>query len=280
MATAHATISNVAWTAILKRDRLHDERFVYAALTTGIYCRPSCPARHPLRRNVLLFATAGEAEREGFIACRRCRPENNSLTPAESSTKTALEWIETHARQPTTLCTLSRVTGLSPNYLQQLFKRIVGLSPKQFCDARRLDYFKHYIRQGASLCGASNRAGYGSSRALYERAGRGLGMTPGTYARGGRGARIEYALFAAKLGRTLIAATDHGVCAVISGDRDTLLLEQLRSDFPQAVLRLKASPGKWSAAVSSSQADDRLLAWLSLDLRRRIFQARVWKALQ
>jgi len=281
MATAPATISNVAWTAILNRDRHHDESFVYAALTTGIYCRPSCPARHPHRRNVLLFATAAQAEREGFIACRRCRPGKDALTHAEASIKTALEWIETHIQQPTTLGTLSQVTRLSPNHMQQLFKRIVGLSPKAFCDARRLAFFKRFIRQGASVSSASYRAGYGSSRALYERAAKGLGMTPGTYARGGHGTHIKYALFAGKLGRTLVAGTDLGICAILLADHDTLFLEQLRREFPQAVLApMQASSAKWSHAVNSCQMEDRLLSRLPLDLRHRIFQARVWQALR
>src|SRR5271154_766178 len=100
MTTVFPKVSNVAWKAILKRDRHHDGKFVYAALTTGIYCRPSCPARHPHRRNTLLFATPAEAKQEGFIACRRCYPETDSLTHAEMSIKAALEWIETHTQQP------------------------------------------------------------------------------------------------------------------------------------------------------------------------------------
>jgi AraC family transcriptional regulator, regulatory protein of adaptative response / methylated-DNA-[protein]-cysteine methyltransferase len=111
MPTAAGIIDRVAWTAILNRDRRHDGKFVYAALTTGIYCRPSCPARHPHARNTQIFPTPAQAEREGFIPCLRCHPRHNSPTPAESAVEAALEWIEAHIHQPITLSVLSQVTG-------------------------------------------------------------------------------------------------------------------------------------------------------------------------
>jgi AraC family transcriptional regulator of adaptative response/methylated-DNA-[protein]-cysteine methyltransferase len=281
MANVTPEINSIAWNAILKRDRRHDGKFVYAALTTGIYCRPSCPARHPHRRNTLLISTAAEAEADGFIACRRCFPETDALTHAELSIKSALEWIETHIQQPITLGALSQITGLSPNHLQQTFKRIVGLSPKSFCDARRLAHFKNYIKQGASVSNASYLAGYGSSRALYEKATQGMGMTPGVYGRGGRGTHINYALFPTNLGRTLVAATSHGICAILVGNDDKQLVKMLRREFPNSLLtRKNASWAKWNATVNLCQEEDRLVSVLPLDLRRRIFQAKAWKALQ
>src|SRR5580704_9398189 len=129
MSTAAGSIDRVAWAAILKRDRRHDGRFVYAALTTGIYCRPSCPARHPHRRNTLLFATASDAEREGFTACLRCQPKRQSPSSSELAIARCLVWIEANLHRPITLSVLSQVSGLSPNHLQQVFKRTIGLSP-------------------------------------------------------------------------------------------------------------------------------------------------------
>lgn len=281
MATASREMGSAVWKAILKRDRRHDGKFVYVALTTGIYCRPSCPARHPHRRNILLFKTAAQAEREGFVACRRCHPQTDSLTPAEISVKAALEWIEAHVQQPMTLSALSQITGLSPNHLQQTFKRLVGLSPKEFRDARRLAYFKQYIKQGASISNASYRAGYGSSRALYENAGKGMGMTPGVYGCGGRGTRIQYAVFHAELGWTLIAATSQGICTILLADHHKSLEELLRREFPEALLtKRKALLTRWSSALHSCQGEHVLLSQLPLVLRRRIFQAKAWKALQ
>jgi AraC family transcriptional regulator, regulatory protein of adaptative response / methylated-DNA-[protein]-cysteine methyltransferase len=270
-----------AWEAVLKRDRQSDGKFVYAALTTGIYCRPSCPARHPLRRNTLLFATAEEAEREGFIPCGRCCPGKDSFTLAEKCIKAVFDYIEAHIERPITLKTLAQVTGLSPNHLQQTFKRIVGISPKAYCDARRLAHFKKRLRLGESIISASYGVGYGSSRALYERAGKSLGMTPSTYQRGGQGTRIRYAMIEGPLGHALVATTKLGVCAVLLGESRSLLFRELREEFPKAALvREKVTPEKWSVAVRSGQREDPLLSKLPWTLRSRHFQAKLLQTLR
>jgi AraC family transcriptional regulator of adaptative response/methylated-DNA-[protein]-cysteine methyltransferase len=273
--------SNVAWDAVLKRDRYADGKFVYAALTTGLYCRPSCPARHPLRRNTLLFATAEDAEREGFIPCGRCCPGNNSFTLAEKCVKAVFDYIEAHIERTITLKTLAQVTGLSPNHLQQTFKRIVGISPKAFCDARRLAHFKKRLRLGESIISASYGVGYGSSRALYEKASKSLGMTPSTYQRGGQGIRVRYMMAEGPLGCALVAYTGLGVCAVLLGKNGDRLFQELREEFPKAVfVRDKTPPEKWSAAVRSGQREDPLLSKLPLTLRTRLIQAKVLRTLQ
>jgi AraC family transcriptional regulator, regulatory protein of adaptative response / methylated-DNA-[protein]-cysteine methyltransferase len=272
---------NAAWNAVLRRDRHSDGKFVYAALTTGIYCRPSCPARHPLRRNTLLFATAEDAEREGFVPCGRCCPGHDSFTLAEKCVKAVFDYIEAHIERPITLNTLAQLTGLSPNHLQQTFKRIVGISPKAYCDARRLAHFKKHLSLGESIIGASYSVGYGSSRALYERASKSLGMTPSTYQRGGDGVRIRYAIADGPLGCALVAATELGVCAALFGGTDNFLFRELREEFPKAAfVREKVPPEKWSAALRSSQREDPLLSKLALALRNRLFQARVLQTLR
>ncbi|HEV3058879.1 MAG TPA: Ada metal-binding domain-containing protein, partial [Vicinamibacterales bacterium] len=251
-------VDNTAWQAVLQRDRLQDGKFVYVALTTGIYCRPSCPARHPHRRNALLLQSAGAAQRLGYAACRRCHPD--SLAPAEKSIRVALVYIETHVDQTTTLNTLAQVSGLSPNHLHQTFLRIVGLSPKGFCDARRLVRFKERLRLGESISDACYGAGYGSSRALYEKATKNLGMTPATYQRGGDGTRIRYADIGSMLGRVLLAGTEDGACTVLLGADDKTLIRQLRAEFPHAALaRERVVPRRWTAAVQHCQSEDPLL---------------------
>jgi len=270
-------ISSVAWHAVVKKDRHYDGKFVYAAVTTGIYCRPSCPARNPQRRNTLIFVTAEEAERQGYVACLRCHP--NSLTPAEKSIKAALDYIEAHLDQTITLNTLSQVSGLSPHHLQETFKRIVGLSPKAFCDARRIARFKQYLRAGQSISSACYEVGYGSSRALYEKTKKGLGMTPAVYRHGGKGIRVCYAIIDSSLGSVLVAGTEQGLCAVLLGENDDLLLRELHEEFPGAVFKQESS-AKWKAAVLSCQGEDLLLLKLPASLRGRVFQARVWDSLQ
>jgi AraC family transcriptional regulator, regulatory protein of adaptative response / methylated-DNA-[protein]-cysteine methyltransferase len=270
-------ISAVEWIAVVRKDRRYDGKFVYAAVTTGIYCRPSCPARNPQRRNVLIFLTTAEAERQGYVACLRCHP--NSLTPAEKGIKAALDYVEAHLDQATTLNTLSQVSGLSPHHLQETFKRIVGLSPKAFCDARRIARFKQYLRAGQSISSACYEVGFGSSRALYEKTKKGLGMTPADYRRGGKGIRGVYAIIDSTLGSVLVAGTEVGLCAVLLGDDEDLLRRELRHEFPAAVFKRESS-AKWDAAVLSCQCEDPLFAKLPASLRGRVFQARVWDCLQ
>jgi len=270
-------ISNVDWHAVVKKDRHYDGKFVYAAVTTGIYCRPSCPARNPQRRNALIFLTAEEAERQGYVACLRCHP--NSLTPAERSITAALDYIETHLDQTITLNTLSQVSGLSPHHLQETFKRIVGLSPKEFCDARRIARFKQYLRAGQSVSSACYEVGYGSSRALYEKTKKGLGMTPAVYRHGGKGIRVSYTTTDSALGSVLIAGTEQGLCSVLLGEDEDLLLRELHEEFPGAAFKQDSS-AKWHAAVLSCQSQDPLLSKLPVSLRGRVFQARVWASLQ
>jgi AraC family transcriptional regulator of adaptative response/methylated-DNA-[protein]-cysteine methyltransferase len=275
--TGPSVSDNAAWDAILKKDRNYDGKFIYAAVTTGIYCRPSCPARNPQRRNTLIFWTAAEAERQGYVACLRCHP--NSLTPAERSIKAALDFIEKHLDETITLNTLSQVSGLSPHHLQETFKRILGLSPKSFCDARRLARFKQFLRAGRSIINACYEVGYGSSRALYEKTRKGLGMTPGAYRNGGQGIRISYTITESALGVVLMAGTELGLCTVLLGEDEDLLVRDLREELPNAVFRQESSL-KWKVAVQSCQGEDPLLSKLPVSLRGRIFQAKVWNTLQ
>jgi len=269
-------ISNVEWHAVVKKDRQYDGKFVYAAVTTGIYCRPSCPARNPHRRNTLIFLTTAEAERRGYVSCLRCHP--NSLTPAEKSIKTALDYIEANLDRTITLNTLSQVTGLSPHHLQGTFKRMIGVSPRAFCDARRIAHFKQCLRAGQSISHACYEVGYGSSRALYAKTRKGLGMTPAAYRNGSKGIHICYAITQSALGSALVASTEQGVCTVLLGDEEAVLIRELREEFPAAVLQRESS-ANWNA-VQSCQAQDPLLSKFPLSLQSRVFLARLWNHLQ
>jgi AraC family transcriptional regulator, regulatory protein of adaptative response / methylated-DNA-[protein]-cysteine methyltransferase len=274
--TVASVTIEAAWNALLKKDRNYDGKFVYVAVTTRIYCRPSCPARNPQPRNTLIFLRAAEAEKQGYVACVRCRP--NSLTAAERSIEAALDYIETHLDETLTLNAISQVSALSPHHLGETFKHIVGLSPKAFCDARRFERFKQFVRAGQSIVNACYEAGFGSSRALYERATKRMGMTPAAYKRGGEGVHIRYAIADSGLGRVLTGVTKHGICTILLGDDDEHLIHELQEEFPNAILRLETS-AKLRGAVRSCQSGDPLLPKLSRSLRRRIFQAKVWNAL-
>jgi AraC family transcriptional regulator of adaptative response/methylated-DNA-[protein]-cysteine methyltransferase len=264
---------DAAWAAVVGRDRRSDGKFVYGAVTTGIYCRPSCPARSPRRGNALIFQTVAEAERHGYAACRRCYP--NSLTPAEQGIKATLDYIEAHLDEAITLHTLSQVSSFSPHHLRETFQRIVGVTPKEFRDARRLARFKHLLKSGRSISQACYEAGYGSSRALYEKTRKRLGMTPAVYQRGAKGIRIRYSLADLLPDRVLVGRTEWSVCAVLLGERDELLRCELRQEFPCAATSQEV-PERWLVAIQASHVEDPLLASLPRELRRRIAQARFW----
>jgi AraC family transcriptional regulator, regulatory protein of adaptative response / methylated-DNA-[protein]-cysteine methyltransferase len=269
------------WGAVSRRDRRFDGHFVYVALTTNIYCRPSCPARLPQREHVFILPTAADAERRGYSACRRCHPGANALAPAEKSIQLALEFIEGHPDTPMTLRALSQVSGLSPKHLQRVFTRIVGLSPKAFGDFRRLARVKALLRDRVPVTTAAYEAGYGSLRALYERAERGLGMTPAEYQRGGEGAHIRYALADVSLGVAVVAATEVGVCAIALGAGENGLARALADEFPAAASRLQAAtmPSSWLHALREAEREDPLLLRLADRTRRDVFRANVWNAL-
>jgi AraC family transcriptional regulator of adaptative response/methylated-DNA-[protein]-cysteine methyltransferase len=272
--------TDAAWRAVVARDRRVDGQFVYVALTTSIYCRPSCPARLPHRRNVLVLSSADEAEQEGYTACRRCHPRAGSLAPAEKSVKAAIEYIEAHLDHAITLRTLSQVAGLSPNHLQQTFTQIIGLSPKAFCDYRRLARLKGHLRRGESVATAGYAAGYGSIRSLYERGPKALGMTPAAYRQGAPRERITYAVSPARLGHLLLADTERGVCGVLLGEDEASLVAMLSQEYARAAIGPRPSmPPPWRAAIEHSEREDPLLSILDMSLRRDVFQAKVWHAL-
>jgi AraC family transcriptional regulator of adaptative response/methylated-DNA-[protein]-cysteine methyltransferase len=274
-------ISDTAWEPVAKRDRHYDGTFVYAVVTTGIYCRPSCPARHPHRRNTVFFPTSEAAERKGFTPCGRCSPVSNSLSLAEKCVKAVIEYLDAHFSERITLRNLSTVTGLCPSHLQETFKRIVGVSPKGVWDARRLKHFKKLLRNGETIGTAIYAAGYESSRAVYEKFRRIMGMTPAKYQRGSGGATVRYSMMDATLGRVLLARTERGICGVLIGDDDKILMGRLQREFSRAILiGDEVTPGRWIAAAQSCQCEDPLISKLPRESRKLVFEVKMWKVLR
>src|SRR5437762_7307623 len=228
------------WNAVLARDSSRDGNFVFAVKSTGIYCRPSCPARRPRREQVSFFQLPEAAEREGFRACRRCHPRRARATdPKIELARRICHAIDEHGEEPQTLKTLSEETGVSAHHLQRTFKDIMGITPRQYADSQRLKKFKNNVKGGSTVTTAMYDAGYGSSRSLYEKSAAQLGMTPATYGRGGRGMRIIYTTADCSLGRLLVAATNRGVCSVALGDSDAKLIAALFEEYPQASIDSK-----------------------------------------
>src|SRR5205807_820634 len=198
------------WRAVVGREPAADGTFVYAVRSTGIYCRPTCAARKPRRAQVVFFPGPEEAERAGFRPCRRCRPRGEAAGAAQAAlVRLVCRYIDEHLEDTISLASLAGIgvdAGLSPHRLQRTFKRVLGITPRQYADARRLDRLKGRLREGETVTRALYDAGYGSSSRLYERAPGRLGMTPATYRRGGQGMRIGYAIADSPLGRALGAS--------------------------------------------------------------------------
>ena len=269
------------WNAVLARDNSNDGRFVFAVRSTGIYCRPSCPARRPRREQVQFFLLPEAAERSGFRACRRCKPRTIPLAdPALEVISQVCRAIDTQLEEPLTLTTLSARTGLSPHHLQRTFKKVMGITPREYAEAGRLGQFKARARTGESVTSALYDAGYGSSRGLYEKASSRMGMTPATYRRGGRGMNISYTVVDSPLGRLLVATTPKGICSVTLGDSEAALDLALTTEYPAAVIQRDDDVLKKTVSAILEHLDGRRPHLdLPLDIQATAFQWLVWQAL-
>ncbi len=267
------------WAYVAARDPGVDGQFVYAVRTTGIYCRPSCPSRRPAREHVEYFATPADAAARGFRACLRCHPDAPAVDPWIEKIRRACVYLSNVEGHPA-LTTLARRLGGSPYHLQRNFKRLVGVSPREFADACRLKKVKQRLRSGFDVTAALLDAGYGSSSRFYERAASRLGMPPVRYRRGGAGLTIRYATTASPLGRLLVAATDRGVCAVALADTDRDLRTTLRAEFPAARLTAdRRALAGWIRQVVNHLRGRRARLDLPLDIQATAFQWQVWNAL-
>ncbi|HYF38197.1 MAG TPA: bifunctional DNA-binding transcriptional regulator/O6-methylguanine-DNA methyltransferase Ada [Gemmatimonadales bacterium] len=267
------------WNAVLGRDERQDGQFVYGVASTRIYCRPSCPSRRPVRSRVSFFETPTEAERAGYRACRRCEPQHDRRR-AVRQVEHAREYIDQHPDELVTLERLGQIAQMSPYHLQRTFKRVIGVSPKTYASAQRLDRMKAGLRGGNTVSRATYDAGYESGSRAYAHAKAGLGMTPGAYRNGGRGLRIEYALVPTAVGCLLVAATERGVCAAMLGDDAAQLEGALRQEFPAARLeRNDAGLQRYTAAVVS-RVMGREEGSVRLHVQGTPFQWQVWEALR
>jgi AraC family transcriptional regulator of adaptative response/methylated-DNA-[protein]-cysteine methyltransferase len=265
----------------MARDATRDGEFIFAVATTGVYCRPSCPARRPRRENVAFFPGPEQAEKAGFRACLRCRPRSFSGDQPSNVAKEICRYIEQHLDEAITLERLGKIFRQSPFHLQRRFKAALGITPREYADSCRLRLLKRNLQAGDNVTRAMYDAGYGSSSRLYEKTASQLGMTPDKYRRGAIAATVRYACTDSPLGRMLIAATDRGVCSIQFARSDGELMEGLKREFPFAVR--KPDDGRlhaWVDAVLSKMAGKELNAALPLDIRATAFQRRVWTYLQ
>lgn len=269
------------WLALTTRDASAEGRFVYGVLTTGVYCRPSCPSRRPLRKNVRFFAGGADAERAGLRPCKRCRPGEESLAERQTAAvERACRLIEA-SDAPPDLAALAEAVGLSRFHFHRVFKAKTGVTPKAYADARRAGRARAELRERATVTEAIYGAGFGSNGRFYAASNARLGMAPGAFRAGGEGVEIRFAVGECSLGSILVAATDKGVCAIEFGADPAALVRGLQDRFSKAQL-IGADAG-FEALVARAVGlveDPARGADLPLDVQGTAFEERVWRVLR
>lgn len=265
---------DAAWTAFSARDRHSDGRFIVAVKTTGIYCRPSCPARHPKREHVVFYPDAAAAQEAGFRACLRCKPDE--VARDRAAVAKAVAMIEA-AEEPIGLDMLAEHVGYASHHFHRLFKRATGVTPAAYARGLRARRAAIALNEEHSVTQAIYEAGYSAPSRFYETAKARLGMTPSAWRKGGAGVTIRWTVAETSLGPLLIAATDKGLCRV-AFDEDALSLAR-RFPAAEVVQGGAALSGLASRVVAEVEAPGRDTD-LPIDVQGSAFQEAVWQALR
>lgn len=277
--------TDVFWQAVEKKDARFNGTFFFAVRTTGIYCKPSCAARTPKRQNVRFFDTPKRAEKEGFRACQRCKPANETQhNPQVDMILKVCQLIEdgiSGGEENVSLEFLGEKLNISPHHLQRTFKSILGITPKQYATALKIKNFKEQVKRGDDVTGAMYDAGFGSSRALYEKAADNLGMTPAAYKSKGKGMSITYTVADCDLGKMLVAKTERGICSVTFGDSEETLVGELEKEFAAAHIDQDTRGLNEAVTAILRLLDGKEKRFtLPLDVQATAFQLQVWEALK
>ncbi|MEP6901855.1 MAG: bifunctional DNA-binding transcriptional regulator/O6-methylguanine-DNA methyltransferase Ada [Actinomycetota bacterium] len=271
--------TEIYWKAVQNNDPRFNGAFVYGVSSTLVYCKPSCASKLPKRENVKFFDDYNKAETNGFRACRRCHPKNETPDPQTEIVLHACRILE--REEQVSLEILSAELKLSATHLQKIFKEIIGVSPKKFAELKRLEKFKSELNDGSDVTSAMYESGFGSSSRLYENVSAKLGMTPKTYANKGKNMKINYTITDCDLGKLLVARTAKGVCAVAFGDVAESLAENLRQEYENAEIEENnASLKDYIEAILANLDGKNKTLDLPLDLQATAFQMRVWEILR
>lgn len=278
---AAVTERDPRWPAVVARNPAADGTFYYSVRTTGVYCRPSCPARPARPENVQFHASRADAERAGFRPCKRCKPDQPSLVEQHAAKVAAICRLIENADPVPGLEQLAAQAGLSVYHFHRVFKSVTGLTPKAYAAAVRARRIRNALNRSDTVTEAIFDAGYNSNSRFYQQSDRVLGMTPSSYRAGGANTEIRFALGECSLGTILVAASDRGVCAIFFGDDPDVLVRDLQHRFPNADLSAGDSVfGQLVARVVSFVEAPALGLDLPLDIRGTAFQQRVWRALR
>jgi AraC family transcriptional regulator of adaptative response/methylated-DNA-[protein]-cysteine methyltransferase len=277
--TANWASDDERWAAVARRESRADGAFFYAVKTTGVFCRPSCASRQPRRENVAFFTDAAAARAAGFRDCKRCQP--GGLPRELEIVNRACAALDADPQQRLTLAQLSDAVHVSPFHLQRLFKRVVGVSPRQYQAAQRGAALRDALQSGADVTRATLDAGFGSPSRMYDSAPAELGMAPSAYRRKGAGLTVRYASARTSLGFVLVAATDKGICKIGFGDDGASLIDELRSEFTNAEVSEDSQQlAPFIAQIDAYLRGSRQDFDLPLDIAATAFRQRVWDALR
>lgn len=275
------TMNDPRWARIVARDRTADGLFWYSVATTGIYCRPSCPARTANPKNVRIHDSLASAHASGFRACKRCNPDGASRDAENAALVARACRLIEQSEKALSLAELADAVNLSPSYFHRLFKAIAGVTPKAYAKAYQAERVRAQLGQGQSVTSTIYEAGFNSSSRFYEQANAMLGMTPSKYRAGGADEQIRFAVGQTSMGAILVASSAKGVAAILIGDDPDALLRDLQDRFPRA--RLIGGDKEYEklvAAVVGFIEAPQIGLNLPLDIRGTAFQQRVWQALR
>lgn len=279
--TSSSLRDQARWLAVVQRDRRRDDEFVYAVNTTGVYCRPSCPARRPRPEHVRFYESFRAAEQAGYRACKRCLPAEPSAHERRAAlVREACRALESEAAP--SLAELAAASGLSRFHFLRTFKAVTGLTPKRYASAVKTKRARVELARAPSVTAAIYEAGFGSNGRFYEHMTERLGMRPSEYRHGGPAQTVHYVVTSCSLGSLLVAATERGVCAIELGDESEALTRALRERFPRADLIQGGEQlaSLTAAVVAQVEAPETSSSDLPLDIRATAFQERVFDALR
>lgn len=268
------------WQAVTLRDRNANGAFVYSVKTTGVYCRPSCPARLARRENVVFHRTPEEAERAGFRPCKRCKPREASAHAEQAGLVAKACELIVNAEEPLSLDALAKLVGMSPWHFHRVFKSLTGLTPKAYATAHRAERMREELSHQGTITSAIYNAGFNSNGRFYADSNERLGMKPTEFKAGGDGATIRFAVGECSIGSILVAMSDLGICSIAIGDDPDTLVKELQDRFPKAELvggdkQFEQTVARVVAFVENPSVG----LELPLHVQGTAFQQRVWKAL-
>ena len=275
------------WEAVRTRDKSLVGAFFYGVMTTKVFCKPGCRSRTPNQKNVRFYETAEAAQADGLRACLHCKPLDSPSELSREKFRQVCSYIRKNLdnQQALKLEPLSRRFGLSPFHFQRTFKTIVGVSPRQYVEAIRMETLKENLKTDSSVTGAIYNAGFGSSSRVYDRVDTRLGMTPREYRTGGKDVELSYVTAETPLGLMMLAATNRGLCFLEFGESEEELLESLEQEYPSSVRLAMQEPYSeqvtaWMQALSAYLEGERALQKLPVAIHGTAFQRKVWTYLQ